>query len=560
MSLKAKQTLNLDSAGKIMDIELSKDPFFKDFWFHQTGAVQSSVDYFSQPVVKDKRKNGVIVSPTGSGKSYILSGMIKIFAGDHQGRVVVVSHTKKIVQQDYLTAAKLCPNLSSLFGVNSAGLGRRDLKQQVLFAGIQSVYRSAKDIGKVNLLIVDESHAINMKDSIMYKKFIEDLYKLNPNMRVCGLTATPFRMNAGLIYGISSDLLFDDKIYEANVKELIAGKYIAKPINPIIKDKDAIIDTKGVDIVQTPEGKDYNQKQLAERAIIHGKIVKQTKTILEGSEESESIASFAVNIKHAELIAQSYIDQGEKSVAVVHSKIKGNEEQLVEDFKSGKIRILVSVNMFVEGFDAPNIQVIDDRKPTFSPGRYGQMGGRGFRICKEIGKFSFKYFCFSGNVGLHGPLDQIESFKTEGGGSPPMKRCKNPECEMLVHASSRICPHCGYEFEIKERDSDDGTSETLDLSKLISDPKWFDVKRLECMPAKNRDAISAQYFCDGGKFRINVEYNEPGKKWLVDHLGDTIPFDIRNFFSGGYRSKLIQPKRIFVDVAGLSSVILKYEF
>ena len=541
-----------------MDIDLSKDPFFKDFYYFQKDAVEASIRYLSDD--KTKGRNGVIVSPTGSGKTYITSGMIKVFAGDHQARTVVVSHTKKIVQQDYLTAAKLCPDLVSKFGINSAGLGRRDLKQQVLFAGIQSVYKNAKEMGEVNLLIPDEAHAINMKDSLMYKNFIEDLYTLNPNMRVEGLTATPFRMNQGLIYGISKDLLFDDKTYEANTKELIASKHIAKPVHPIIKDKDALIDTKGIDIVQTAEGKDFNQKQLAERSIIPDKIRRQTKTVLEGCEPHEQIASFAVNIKHCELIAQSYIDQGEKKVAVVHSKIKGNEEKLVEDYKSGKIRVLVSVNMFVEGFDAPNIQAIDDRKGTFSPGRYGQMGGRGFRICKEIGKFSFKYFCFSGNVGLHGPLDQIESFKTEGGGSPPMKRCKNPECEMLVHASSRICPHCGYEFEIKERDSDDGTSETLDLSKLISDPKWFDVKRLECMPAKNRDAISAQYFCDGGKFRINVEYNEPGKKWLVDHLGDTIPFDIRNFFSGGYRSKLIQPKRIFVDVAGLSSVILKYEF
>lgn len=541
-----------------MDIDLSQDPFFKNHWFFQKDAVSSSVDYLSKE--ETKNRNGVIVLPTGSGKTYVAAGMIKIFGIDHQARIVVVSHSKKIVKQDYLKTVELLPEGKPLFGINSAGLGRRDLKQQILFTGIQSIYQSAKKIGEVNLLIVDEAHAVNIKTSVRYKMFIEDLYSKNPNMRSFGLDATPFRMDQGLIYGPSKDLLFDDKIYEANIKELIAGRYIAKPINPIIKDKGALIDTEGVDIVDTAEGKDFSQKQIAERAIIPDKIRRQTKTVLEGCDPHEQIASFAVNIEHAELIAQSYIDQGELSVAVVHSKIKEDDETLTEAYKLREIRVLVSVNMFVEGFDAPNIQAIDDRKPTASAGRYGQMGGRGFRICKPIGKYSFKYFCFSGNVGLHGPLDQIDSQKIERNGLPPMKTCKNKLCEMKVHARIKVCPHCGYIFEINYKDPDDKNSDTLDLSTLITEPKWFVVKRLECQKSKNKNAISAQYFCEGKKFRKDIEYDEPGKKWLKDHLGEQIPFDVRNFFSGGYKSKLNKPKRIFVDVAGRMSTILEYDF
>ena len=539
------------------DITLSKDPFFKNHYYFQKDAVVASIKH----LVEEKNRNGVIVSATGSGKTYISSGQIKVFAGDYQGRVLLVSHTKKIVQQDHLTAAKLWPEGKHLFGVNSAGLGRRDLNKQVLFTGIQSVYKSAEQIGKVNFLIPDECHSINMQDSVMYKKFIEDLYKINPDMRVCGLTATPFRMNFGLIYGPSKELLFDDKIYETNVKELISQKYIAKPINPPIKDKNALIDTSGVEIIRTRNDIEYNQKQLDERVNIPDKIKSQTKIVLAGSEPHESIASFAHNIKHCELIAQSYIDQGEKSVAVVHSKIKGDEEKLIEDFKSGKIRVLVSVNMFVEGFDAPNIQVIDDRKPTASPGRYGQMGGRGFRVCKEIGKYSFKYFCFSGNVGMHGPLDQIESYASEDSGEPPLKKCKGHGCGMMCHARMKICPYCGYIFPVKEIDQKDRTHDTLDLNSLLSEPDWFFVKRIICQPAKNSPAISAQYICENNKkFRTDILYDDNGITWLKNHLGNDIPFDITNFFNGGYRSKMIKPKRIFVDEAGLSSKILEYEF
>jgi DNA repair protein RadD len=537
-------------------ISLSGDQFFKDFYYFQREAVEASIKH----LVEEKKRNGVIVQPTGSGKTYTLAGQVKVFAGDYQGRVLMVSHTKNIVDQDHKTAKKLWKEGSHLFGVNSAGLGRRDFNKQVLFTGIQSVYKDAKKIGKVNFLIPDECHAINMVDSVMYKQFIEDLYDINPDMRVGGLTAHDFRMTMGKIWGPSKDLLFDDLIYKANVKELIAQKYISKPINPPIKDEKALIDTTGVEIIKTKNDTEYNQQQLDERVNIPDKIKRQTKIVLDGSLPHESIASFAHNIKHCELIAQSYIDQGEKSIAVVHSEIKGDEKKLIEDFKSGKIRVLVSVNMFVEGFDAPNIQVIDDRKPTASPGRYGQMGGRGFRVCKEIGKYSFKYFCFSGNVGLHGPLDQIESYASEDTDEPPFKRCKGHGCKMMVHARMKICPHCGYIFPVKEIDPKDRTLDTLDLNSLISEPKWFTVKRMMCQPSKNKNAISAQYICEGLKPRADIEYNDDGITWLKNHLGNDIPFDITNFFNGGYRSKLTPPKRIFVDEAGLASKILKYEF
>jgi DNA repair protein RadD len=537
------------------DLNLSQDPFFKDFFYYQIGAVESSTKYMK----KVKKRNGIVVSPTGSGKTYISSGMIKIFAGDAKARVVLVSHTKKIVQQDYNKAVSLWPDGKKLFGINSAGLGRRDYKDQVLFTGIQSVYKDAKSIGEVNVLIPDECHRINMLDSIQYKQFIEDLYDLNPNMRVAGLTATPFRPNMGLIYGPSSYQLFDDLIYTANVKELIAGGYIAKPVIPPIEDKKSLIDIHGVEVKKTKNDQEYDQKQMGERVNVADKIMRQTKLVLENSEPYETIASFAFNIEHAEAIAQSYIDCGEKSVAVVHSEIEGDDEQLIADFESGKIRVLVSVNMFVEGFDAPNIQVIDDRKPTASAGRYGQMGGRGFRICKSIGKTSFKYFCFSGNVGIHGPLDQIRESKDDV--SSTINRLKEcPKCGMEIARHFKICPHCQYIYPDNKRETIDKTYETIDKSTLISEPKWMDVTRLHCSESRNSPAIVAHYYCGTKKFTKEARFDSEGIEWLKMHLGDDLPFDLKNFFNGGFRSKMKKPQQIFVDDAGAASKILEYKF
>ncbi len=529
---------------------------FKSLRYYQQDAVLAYMSYLRL----NKKGNGVIVMPTGSGKAYTLSELIRIFAGDHGARVVVVSHTKKIVKQDYDSSCKLWPEGKELFGINSDGLGMRSTKRQVLFCGIQSVYKDAKAIGKINLLIIDENHKVNMDDAVQYKTFINDLLKINPNMRVCGLTATEYRQGIGLIYGPSKLQIFDDLVYRANTKELINQGYLAKPIVPEVK-KEARIDTEGLP-VSTGQNKDYLEPELMERANIKDLIDIQTMTILDETEGNESIASFAVNIEHAENIAASYRKLGEKSIAVVHSKIYEDDQELVEDFENGKIRVLVSVNMFIEGFDAPNIQVLDVRKPTKSPGRYVQMIGRGFRLCIEIGKTTFKVFDFAMNVAEHGPVDEV-SGDYRGEKALSYKKCRN--CGEEFHPRLSKCPFCGYKPEPMGIDWEDKTSSDPGKLSIISEPKWFEVDYLHCVKPNPKKGIPSSivvhYYCvEKKKFTKEILFDNDGKLWLKNHLGNDIPFDVQNFFKGGFRTKLRNPKRIFVDEAGASSLILKYEF
>ncbi|MBO4963865.1 MAG: DEAD/DEAH box helicase family protein [Prevotella sp.] len=58
--------------------------------------------------------------------------------------------------------------------------------------------------------------------------------------------------------------------------------------------------------------------------------------------------------------------------------------QTVEDFKAGRIRIMVSVDLFSEGFDCPDMEFIQLARPTLSLAKYLQMVGRGLR--KSEGK------------------------------------------------------------------------------------------------------------------------------------------------------------------------------
>ena len=531
--------------------------------YYQKDCVKAIFKYLK----KTKKGNCVAEMPTGSGKSYTLSEVIKIATGELGARILVVTHSKKLVQQDYDATCKLWPEGKPLFGINSDGLNRRDYNKQVTFCGIQSVYNKAKEFSKgeefkedekINFLIIDECQRVNLTTSVQYKKFIKDLLEINPKMRVFGLSATLFRMGSGLVYGPSKDLLFDDLVYKADTKELMAQGYLAKPITPAIA-KENRIDTNGVSIKKG----DFVDADLDARANIPTLIKSQVTETIKECKGLNSIAWFAVNMDDAEYFAAELSSRG-RSVADDHSKIEEYDEKLLKKFEKTELRFLVSVNMFVEGFDAPNIQAIIDTKPTLSGGRFVQIYGRGFRLCPEIGKTTFLVLDFANNVGTHGPVDKVQPNPTgEKDGKAPNKQCGNPVCGMMCHARHRACPYCGWLFPAPPvRDPEDKTFSKYGDHAVISEPKWFPVKRMECIQSKNKPAISVQYFCKGGKFRADILFDDPGKSWLKDHLGEGVklPWDITNFFKGGFRSKLVPPKRIFVDEAGLSSKILKYEF
>ncbi|MBU2644841.1 DEAD/DEAH box helicase [bacterium] len=515
--------------------------------YYQSDSVDAVTEYFK----KHPKGNPVIELPTGTGKSYVLAEMIKRYVDQWKARVVVVTHSKKLVQQDYDKTVNLWPEGKNLFGINSAGLKKRSTKAQVIFSGIQSVYKSAAKIGKVNLLICDECHRLNVKDSIQYKGFIEDLLEINPNMRVCGLTATPFRMRTGLIYGPSQDQLFDDLVYRANTKELIAQGYISRPVSPgtgLVQDLDKVR-VRADEFVDEDLAPIFQDNELIQRQIAY---------TLAHAAGRKSIAVFAINIEHAERIAAELRRHGQ-TAAVVHSKIDEDDDVLIADFEAGKYRFLISVNMFVEGFDSPQIDCIVDIKPTMSPGRYVQMYGRGFRLHPDPAIKDFLVLDFSGNVGRHGPVDQVEAqavVEQQKNRKAPMKQCER--CGEINHARVKQCGYCGWLFPLPE--AEDNTSAIAGNLSVISEPQWFDVKTLNCAQSKQDEAIVAHYYCPGKKFTKKVQFDDEGVGWLKDHLGNDIPFDIQNFFNGGFRSKMKIPKKIFVDDAGAASRILEYRF
>lgn len=169
--------------------------------------------------------NPCVVIPTGGGKTPVIAKICSDAVTQWQGRVLVLAHVKELLEQSADKLRAVCPDVE--VGIYSAGLKSRDTKQAVIVAGIQSVYEKAGELGRFDLVIVDEAHLIPPDGEGMYRQLLADLKVINPRLRVIGLTATPFRLGTGEI--CTGDGILNTVCYEIGVKELIVAGYLSPP-------------------------------------------------------------------------------------------------------------------------------------------------------------------------------------------------------------------------------------------------------------------------------------------------------------------------------------------
>ena len=138
--------------------------------------------------LKSNTGNPCVVLPTGAGKSHVNAQICKDAVRLHQSRVLMLTHQKELIEQNAEKMRLHWPNAP--LGIFSASVGRKELGEQITFAGIQSIYKKAEDVGHIDLVLIDEAHLINHRAEGMYRTFLEGLADINPYIRVVGLTAT----------------------------------------------------------------------------------------------------------------------------------------------------------------------------------------------------------------------------------------------------------------------------------------------------------------------------------------------------------------------------------
>jgi len=397
--------------------------------------------------LRERDDNPCVVLPTAAGKTPVMATICRDAVDRWNGRVLILAHVKELLEQSVEKLMLLAPGIP--VGVYSAGLRRRELEYAVTVAGIQSIWKRAGELGAVDLIIVDEAHLIPAEDDGMYRSFLADAKKVNPVVRVIGLTATPFRLKSGEICSPEPGSVLNHVCYEAGVKELIAQGYLSA------------LRTKAGS--QRP---DYEQLHVRAGEFIPGEVEElmdeeslvqaACAEILAEAADRRSILIFASGIKHAKHIVETFRTKHGAECGFVSGETPPSERAaILKRFRSGDLRLLANVNVLTTGFDAPNIDCVALLRPTMSPGLYYQMVGRGFRL--HPGKTDCLILDFGGNVLRHGPVDDIRVRQEDrGDGDAPAKQC--PQCRALIAAGYTNCPQCGFEFPPPEREKHDATA------------------------------------------------------------------------------------------------------
>lgn len=323
----------------------------------------------------------MVQMPTGTGKTVLLSEVVK----SEEQRVKnpwvwIVVHRRELVEQirDTLNTMLSCPystldTTSPLLSENS----------RIKVMSIQWLSRHYQDMAeKPSLIVIDEAHHT-------VAKTYAEVMNAYPEAKKLGVTATPCRLNKK---GFTD--LFDVLLQSWPTKKFIADGRLSLYDYMSIK-ADSIDQRMVFGLTKRGADGDFSLKEMSEKLDVQPSIERLCDTILRYASNKKGIV-YAIDIKHAEHIAEQYRVHGIHAVAI-SSKTPNDERRLtIDKFKAGLIQVLVNVDLFGEGFDCPDVEFIQLARPTLSLAKYLQQVGRGMRV------FEGKKFCLIlDNVGLY---------------------------------------------------------------------------------------------------------------------------------------------------------------
>lgn len=426
---------------------------------YQADSVKAVIHYF-----RKHSTPAVIVLPTGAGKSLVIAELARLA----KGRVLVLAHVKELVEQNH---AKY-EGYDLKGSIFSAGLGRKETDQQVVFASVQSVVRNLDSFkNQFSLLVIDECHRVPDDKDSSYQKVIAHLRELNPGIKVLGLTATPYRLGMGWIYQyhtrgqVRTDeaRFFRDCIFELPIRYLLDENFLTPA-----RMMDAPV--LSYDFSQLKPASTGRYKE-AEMDMVIDKAKRATPQIVEQiiqyATERHGVMIFAATVRHAQEI-HGLLPQGETAI-VIGDTPTPERDAIIQDFKNRQIKYLVNVSVLTTGFDAPHVDLIAILRPTESVSLYQQIVGRGLRLsdgkseCLVLGYAGNSYDLYQPEVGDPKPDSSSEIITI------PCPACgfnnnfwgKLDSNGFLLEHFGRRCQgyfedqetgereHCGYQFRAK---------------------------------------------------------------------------------------------------------------
>ena len=219
-----------------------------------------------------------------------------------------------------------------------------------------------------SLIVIDEAHHA-LADTYA------ELWRRYPEAKKLGMTATPCRMN-----GKGFTDLFDKLISGWSIAEFVRRGYLSVFDYVSIRresEEQRLIN----ELKRRGTDGDYQIKEMNEKLNRQTSIERLYDAMKRYADGKKGIV-YAISIEHARNIAEYYSRRGVKAVAIDSRTPRATRKALVADFKAGRIKVMVNVDVFSEGFDCPDVEFVQMGRPTLSLAKYLQQIGRGLRMSK----------------------------------------------------------------------------------------------------------------------------------------------------------------------------------
>ena len=328
-----------------------------------------------------KHRSVMMQMPTGTGKTVVLASLVQQYLDksleltDQHCQVLIVAHRIELTEQ----MGEHLKRYGIEYGVIAGGRKTKEA-EPVIVASIQTLSSKLSSLSSLlspSLIIIDEAHHA-------VAKTYRQLWDVWPEARFLGLTATPYRLS-----GEGFTDLFDVLVDSWSMKRFIAEGWLSAfdyySIRPDSDDQKLIDNLKK----RGADG-DFQMKELHDTLDVTPCIERLFESFEQFAFDMKGIV-YAIDIAHAEHIAEYYREQGVNALALSSKTDMKERKEAVEAFRASSvivhhqllkdkpIQVLVSVDLFSEGFDCPDVEFIQIARPTLSLAKYLQMIGRGLR-------------------------------------------------------------------------------------------------------------------------------------------------------------------------------------
>jgi superfamily II DNA or RNA helicase len=307
----------------------------------------------------NKHDSIMLQMPTGTGKTTVFAELIRIWIKEINSgqRVLVLVHRKELVDQALARIKQfgiLAARIQSGFAIA--------LEKQVQVGMVQSLKNKSRLPKNLSLIIIDEAHHTPAKS---YRDILKNY--TDKNVKILGVTATPCRTNGEGFKDLYQKLITSDSISTFIEKEHLAKiRHLAFAIPDLSK------------IKINKMTKDYDEKGL-ELIVRDDKVIADLiESYIKHAENKKAIV-FAVNKAHSKDIVKRFSEKNVPAAYIDADTKKEDRDKIVEEFKAGIYKVLCNVNIFTEGFDCPDIEVVMLARPTKSFSLYLQQVGRVMR-------------------------------------------------------------------------------------------------------------------------------------------------------------------------------------